>query len=276
MKTVITTVVAGGALLVSAAPAQAAPAGATSAGGVPGAAHAVPAEVAPKDPLRALKARLVPGHGVRFTEATSLKADGVTAPLLKRTGTFQFSKKGIAASDITAKWGTATGRADEKPERVISIGKVSYESSDMWKDKMPPGKTWYRSGGLPGGGSGFYGQVINPAEPGTLAALLKKGKRSGSTLKGTITFKELAKVSPWFDASVPIRSDNAAKVSYTVTFAGSGLATKVTSSYAANAVFDTSALDGKTITSETRYTGWGRKVSIKAPAPDTVTAKVSD
>ncbi|MCP2350461.1 hypothetical protein [Nonomuraea roseoviolacea] len=259
MKIMITAIVAGGALLVSAAPAQAAP-----------------ARIAAKDPVSALKARLVPGHGVRFTDTTTVKADDGDAGLLERTGTFQFSRKGIAASDITAKWSAGTGREDEKPERTISIGKVSYDRSEMWKDKMPPGKTWYRSRGLPGGGGGFYGQVINPAEPGTLAVLLKKGKRSGATLKGTITFKELAKVSPWFDASVPIRSDNAAKVSYAVTFDGSGLAAKVTSSYPANAVLDTSGMDGKTLTIESRFTGWGRKVSVKAPDPGTVTTKVSD
>ncbi|NUW38349.1 hypothetical protein HTZ77_44175 [Nonomuraea sp. SMC257] len=270
MKIVITVIVAGGALLVGAAPAQAAPAAPA------GAAQAVKARIAAKDPLRALKARLVPGHGVRFTDTSTVQADDGDTDLVQRTGTFQFSRKGIAASDITAKWAAGTGRENERPERTISIGKVSYDRSEMWKDKMPPGKTWYRSGDMPGGGSGLYGQVINPVEPGTLAALLKKGERSGSTLKGTITFKELAKLSPWFDASVPIRSDNAAKVSYTITFDGAGLAAKVTSSYAANAVLDTSALDGKTMTIETRFTGWGRKVSIKAPDPDTVTTKISD
>ncbi|MET7339259.1 hypothetical protein [Nonomuraea sp. NPDC005650] len=50
MKKTITALVVCGALLVTAAPAQA----------------------APKDPVRALKAELVAGHGVRFTETSRL------------------------------------------------------------------------------------------------------------------------------------------------------------------------------------------------------------
>ncbi|MEV0148044.1 MULTISPECIES: hypothetical protein [unclassified Nonomuraea] len=35
-------------------------------------------------------------------------------------------------------------------------------------------------------------------------------------------------MSPWFDASIPVRSDDATKVSCTLTFAGSGLVSRVT------------------------------------------------
>ncbi|MGW5159316.1 hypothetical protein ACWEPN_27885 [Nonomuraea wenchangensis] len=41
---------------------------------------AAPAQAAPKDPVRALKAKLVPGHGVRFTE-TAEWSDGIAAAL---------------------------------------------------------------------------------------------------------------------------------------------------------------------------------------------------
>ncbi len=249
-RMIIITLSAGGALLLAPLPAQAA---------------------APKDPVRALKAKLVAGHGVRFTETTTLVDGSDKRVLQRRTGTFQFSRKGVAAADITAK-----DRGEAVPERVITIGKVSYLSGGLWAEKLPEGKRWYRTGGLRGGGAGFYGQVINPVEPGTLAALVKKGKRAGNTLTGTITFKELDKVSPWFAASIPLRFHDDTKVSYRLTLSGAGLVTKVSSSYAATGVFDTSGFDGKTMTIDTRFTSWGKRVSIKAPAPATVSTKVDD
>ncbi|MGV9378761.1 hypothetical protein ACWDRB_23285 [Nonomuraea sp. NPDC003707] len=243
MKKTITVLVTGCAFLVTAAPAQA----------------------APKDPVRALKSKLVSGHGVRFTETTTLIGDG-KVKLQSRKGTFQFNAKGIAASDITCKTGPA------EPERTISVGKVSYTSGGIWKERLPDGKTWLKTGGMPGGAGGFYGQVINPAEPGTLSALIKKGKLSGSTITGKITFKELEKVSRWFDASIPLRMHDDTKVTYTLSLTSAGLVSRVRSSYAATGVIDKSGFDGQTITIDSRFTGWGGKVSIKAPDPETVTA----
>ncbi|MGI5272396.1 hypothetical protein ACQEUU_24795 [Nonomuraea sp. CA-218870] len=231
-------------------------------------AGAVPAQAALKDPVRALKSKLTPGHGVRFTETTTLVGDGKTK-IQSRKGTFQFNAKGVAASDITA---TARHRPSE---RTISIGKVGYTSGGMLAERLPAGKSWLKSRGLFGGG-GFYGQVINPVEPKTLAALVKKGKLRSGKLTGKITFKELEKVSPWFDASIPLRMHDDTKVSYTLTLNSAGLVSRVTSSYAATGVFDTNQHEGKTITIDSRFTGWGAKVSIKAPPADKVTTSAED
>ncbi|MEU0572227.1 hypothetical protein ABZ297_43445 [Nonomuraea sp. NPDC005983] len=65
-------------------------------------------------------------------------------------------------------------------------------------------------------------------------------------------------------------------MSYTLTIGASGLVSRVTSSYAANGVFNVEELEGKTLSIDSRFTGWGRKVSIKAPAPDKVTSKLED
>ncbi len=53
---------------------------------------------------------------------------------------------------------------------------------------------------MTGGTNGWFGQILNAAEPTTLAALIKEGKRSGNTYSGTLTMGYLGKVSPWFDA----------------------------------------------------------------------------
>jgi hypothetical protein len=245
MKKTITALVACGALLVPATPAQA----------------------APKDPVQALKGKLISGHGVRFTETTTLSGDD-KVKLQDRKGTFQFNAKGIAAADMTS---NSTGL---EPERTIRLGKVSYTSGGLWKDRLPEGKTWLK-GGLSAGAGGFQGQVINPAEPKTLATLIKKGRLTRSTITGKITFDELEKVSPWFAASIPLRMHNE-KVSYTLTLTSAGLVSGVKSSYAATGVFDKSEFDGKTITIDSRFTGWGTKVSIKAPDPETVTSKMNN
>ncbi|MEV4172702.1 hypothetical protein [Nonomuraea sp. NPDC049709] len=76
-------------------------------------AHAAPAQAAPKDPVRALKSKLTTGHGVRFTETTTISGSG-KAKIQDRKGTFQFNAKGIAASDIVAgSPGTGRGGACE-------------------------------------------------------------------------------------------------------------------------------------------------------------------
>src|ERR1700754_1405690 len=148
MKRVITTLAACGAVL----------------------AVAVPAQAAPMDPVRALEAELTPGHGVRFTETVSF-VDGLEErPSHKRKGAFEFDKKGVKDYDVTtnpdAKW----------RERAIRIGDIGYFCGI--DARATYGRTWYR---LPLSKFTidelfhFSGQVINPAEPATLDALVKKG-----------------------------------------------------------------------------------------------------
>lgn len=226
-----------------------------------------PAQAAPKDPVRALTGKLKSGHGVRFTETTTLS--GGKTRFQTRKGTFQFDSKGVAASDITAT--PAVG----SPERTISVGKVSYTSGGMHESRLPLGKAWLKGNALLGGGSGFFGQVINPAEPKTMAALVRKGKLRGSTLTGKITFKDLEKASRWFGASIPLRMHNDTKVSYTLTLTSAGLVSRVKSSYAATGVLDSNGFEGKTLTIDSRFTGWGAKVSIKAPDNDSITTEIT-
>ncbi len=232
---------------------------------------ALPAQAAApktKDPVRALKAELVAGHGVRFTETTTLSGEKIKEQ--SRKGTFQFNAKGIAAFDIV------TTTPPRGHERVVAVGKFGYSSGNIPMNELPAGKTWFKYRGWFTGGGGFRGQVISPLEPKTLAALIKKGKLTKRTITGKITFKELDKLSPWFDQSVPLRMSDDTKVSYTLTLTSAGLVSRVKSSYAATAVFDLSRYDGKTMTIDTRFTGWGAKTSIKAPDPKKVAPAKTD
>ena len=174
-------------------------------------ATAVPAQAAPApaDPIKALKSQFVAGKGMKFADLSVVTWDDESEPYIQRTGSFQFGKTGITASDISSK---STEKSSDPraadptgifaPSRTIRIGTTSYLSGGSYRESMPEGKTWYKDQkGMTGGSSGWFGQLVNVAEPATLASLLKGAKRAGVSYSGTTTFGKLAKVSPWFRAS---------------------------------------------------------------------------
>lgn len=221
---------------------------------------AAPAQAAPKDPVRALKAKIVPGHGVKFTGSVTW-TDGTTEQGARDIkGVFQFGKKGVAAFDITTKDG-------DQQQRVIAVGKAGYYSGDRIGRSLPNGKTWYKNKnyGMPDS----WAQFINPAEPGTMAELLKNGKTKGNSVSGSIALKDLKAVSAWVSAARFGNDHDDMEITYTLVLSPAGLVSKVTSTY-------TLAADGESYTSTvtSSYTGWGSKVSIKVPAASTVTAKL--
>ncbi|GAA3202123.1 hypothetical protein GCM10020216_000400 [Nonomuraea helvata] len=220
---------------------------------------AAPAQAAPKDPVGVLKATVAAGHGVRFTGDVTWTDGTDERGARDIKGVFQFGRKEIAAFDITAKDG-------DEYERVIAIGKTGYYSGDQISRLLPEGKTWYKSKnyGMPDS----WSQFINPAEPNTLATLLKNGKTTGNSVSGSVTLKELKAVSAWVSAAKIGKEHDGLKISYTLTLSSSGLVSRVTSTY-------TMAEDGESYTStvNTRYTKWGSKVSVTAPDPSTVTTK---
>lgn len=241
MKKIAILMAAGATVLVSVAPVQAATQSAA-------------------DPVRALQAKLKPGRGVYFVEKVSW-SDGTDAREYGgNKGVFQFGRKGLSGYDITMEGG-------QEPERVIGIGRTVYRSggvlSIVLKDKKKP---WYKTttgGGYPGGAA----QIINAAEPKTLAALLRKGKRDKNSVTGTITVGDLKKVSPWV---ARIRNqDNGVKVGYTLWLTSGGLVSRLRSTWTTTENSETDA-----VTVDSRYTKWGSKVSIKAPAPSKVTTKL--
>ncbi|MFI7618291.1 hypothetical protein ACIBP6_44445 [Nonomuraea terrae] len=234
-------------------------------------AAAIPAHAASKDPVRALEAKLTPGHGVRFTE-TATFVDGLDERhAQKRKGAFQFDKKGVKAFDVT------TIPRPQSRERVIAIGDIGYFCG-FSRYATPKGKTWYRYPRAKFSVNErfwFYGQLINPAEPATVAALVKNGKRSADTVTGTITFAELKKVSPWFGLSVTSTWRGSTTLSYTLTLTSEDLVSRVESAFE---IPDDAPIYeewlGMTVHVDSRYSGWGDKISIKAPDPRTVGDKI--
>ena len=126
---------------------------------------------APAKPVTAVKKQLVPGKGVTFTERTTLDSGRMRAVFVRSSGTYQFSRSGLAASDITGKLNIkASDLADlgegsmfqslAKPERTIRIGTTSYLSGSIWAELLPSGKTWYKA---PGGPLGRLHRHLRPA-----------------------------------------------------------------------------------------------------------------
>ncbi|MFF0574012.1 hypothetical protein [Streptosporangium saharense] len=270
---------------------------ATAVVSVPALASTAHAKAA--DPVAALKAKLVSGQGVNFVDRTKIYAKDQKSQVgADRKGVLQFGPSGVVASDQTGKLridketlkaieefsssdeaeeGSAEDFANKlfrglvKPERVVRVGNTSYVSGGAFGEFLPEGKTWLR---FPQATLGFIGSVtqpVNAAEPTTLKALLAHAttKRVGF-YSGKITWGELAKVSPWFRASLSEalpKSASKTVVNWKLYVGADQLPKRLTTSYVLNT--------RTTTVYDTVYSGWGTKVSVKAPAPETV-AKINE
>ncbi|MBX6167940.1 MAG: hypothetical protein IRY84_09920, partial [Thermobispora bispora] len=133
---------------------------------------------------------------------------------------------------------------------------------------LPAGKTWLKWPGGPAAGfTGSLGQPINITEPGTLRTLISRATKVKGVCRGTITFGELWKTSKWFrDVRVntkPKAAEAKTEIDHRLYVDGRGQITRLVSSY------DDADLESR-VTTDTVFSGWGRRVSIKPPARGTV------
>ncbi|MER6173746.1 hypothetical protein [Streptosporangium sp. NPDC001681] len=235
---------------------------------------ATPVQAAAADPVKALKSQFVAGKGVKFTDVTTLVEFTGNTSFLRRTGSFQFGRAGIVASDVNAKRTTDESEipgilpwALDRPERTIRIGTTSYYSGGPWAPSK--GKTWIKHpNGMNAGFSGWYGQLVNVAEPATLKALITKGKRTGRTYSGTISFGALEKISPWLrNVSLNRLSGNSksAVLRFRLTLGSDQLPQRLITVYPGSTHVSAAVGEDRQLSVETRYTGWGSRVTVKAP-----------
>ncbi|MFF5212257.1 hypothetical protein [Streptosporangium sp. NPDC000396] len=227
------------------------------------------------DPVKVLKSQFAAGKGVKFTDVATLVEFAGNRSFLKRTGSFQFGRAGIVASDVSAK--LTTDETSEipatlpwilnRPERTIRIGTTSYYTGGPWAP--PKGKSWIKHPhGMNAGFSGWYGQLVNVAEPATLKALITKGKRTGRTYTGTISFGALEKISPWLrNTSLTGLStdDKAAVLRFRLTLGSDQLPQRLVTVYPGRTHVSAAVGEDRQLSVETRYTGWGGRVTIKTP-----------
>ncbi|MDA0636001.1 hypothetical protein OUY22_21480 [Nonomuraea sp. MCN248] len=237
-----------------------------------------------------MKKQLAPGKGVKFTERTTMSTPLFRDIFVRRTGTIAFRKNGVAASDITGKFNLRASDLDDEapelakamvnPERTIWLGNTSYLSGGIWAHVLPEDKKWFKlSPGTTGGVTGVYGQPLNVAEPATLKAMLKNAKVTGNGYSGKITVNEVRKISPWFRHTLMMDKFPAKALKTQITWRMSvnakGLPTRLVTTYPLG-VLDGAPKKSETVSIDTRYTGWGTKVTIKAPSEGDSSTKPKD
>ncbi|WP_204284202.1 hypothetical protein [Microbispora amethystogenes] len=264
------------------APAVAAPAQAQTTAG---------SQARPANPLAALKKQFVPGRGVRVVSSAKMSFGGFVNIKSGSKGVFGFGRSGVSSSDLTTKinYGGGLGDDDElkginDPMRTITVGRTSYVSGGVYADLLPDGKSWLRLPGQdPDAALTGIGGYVNPLDPRALQAVLATTKAKGAggvvngartTLyRGTITVKQLAAAVPSLRKQLP-SSASKGVISWRLWIGGDQLVRKVVSSM-------TTTVKSKKISitiessSTTTYSGWGGKVTVKAP-PKSQVATTSD
>ncbi|WP_285773389.1 hypothetical protein [Microtetraspora sp. NBRC 13810] len=252
------------------------------------------AAAAPANPVDALKKQFNNGTGLRVTEISKATSSGKTLITERLAGLYAFGANGVTASDLTVRpsydKSVRTGLAEEfeddesdvdllklvtSPTRIIWQNKTAYVSNPALTPVLADGKTWgtARSASHAAPLRTAY-QQVNVLEPNTLKALLADVDRKSAggvvdgartTLySGVTTFGELNKVSPTFRLLHGKLSKSAAKtvLKWQLWVDGKGLPRRVVSS--------TTEKLSRTATwrevSDTRYSGWGTRPSVKAPA----------
>lgn len=223
---------------------------------------AAPAQAAPADPVKALKKQYVTGHGVRISESARTAAGSTGAVSITTNGTIGFGKSGIVAMDLrTGVKGAGTSLG--APPRMVTVGNYTYAKGGLFSDELPDGKKWVRYPNQTGGRAGS--QPLDIFRPKVLKALVTGAKSfKGGSYRGTVTFGRLGKL---YGEKVDKRLGKVA-ISYVLDVNSKGLVTRVRSEYK----LDFGILGKTTSAVNTRYTGWGSKVTIKAPPADEVIA----
>lgn len=225
---------------------------------------AAPAQAAPADPVKALKKQYVAGHGVRFSETSRTSMDGKSTGASSTNGVFQFGKSGIVASDVRnrAKGKNADLYSSLMPTRLITLGEYAYAQGGIYSADLPEGKKWVR---YPNTTLTFssYSQMLDIFEPKVLNALVTHAKSTkGGIYRGSLTVKELSKI---YGEKVD-KKVGKIKIGYLLALNSKGLVTRVVSDW----TLDFGVLGKSRSTTDTRFSGWGAKVTVKAPPADQV------
>ncbi|GAA4179086.1 hypothetical protein GCM10022252_00050 [Streptosporangium oxazolinicum] len=254
----------------------------------PASARTTPAaQSAAADPVSALKRHFRTHRGVKLTENTKIVGEGKKNKTIftRRSGVLEFGRTGLVASDLTTGFNLPAQSGELKglfaPSRTISLKGVSYTSGGIFAESMPEGKKWLRTRGGTASLVSAVQQIISTVEPGTLKATLARtgARRPGGTWdgtrttvhSGTITLAELFRVSPAVRAMLtkkPTGRSATLPVTWKIYIGSDQLVRRVVSSYTES----TRGLNSTELTyvNDTRYTGWGTKVTIKAPPADQV------
>ncbi|MFE0151556.1 hypothetical protein ACFWY5_30720 [Nonomuraea sp. NPDC059007] len=235
---------------------------------------------APADPVTSLKKQFAPGYGVRVAETYRGTASGIKGEFASRTvGVIGFGRSSAADHDLTTTWKfteeqLATLGASSKevpgPFRVIEVGGTTYVKGFDWHP-LPEGKHWFRFGkNTSWGNEGQRGdQLVDVFDPAVLKTLLAKAKvAKPGDYRGTLTLKDLYKASHGYG-----RPDTKA-ISFRLLLDRDRRPARLITEYTEK--IDWPDGKGKTVKRiqhnvvDTRYSGWGSKVTVMAPPAEEV------
>ncbi|MEU6716248.1 hypothetical protein ABZ897_32695 [Nonomuraea sp. NPDC046802] len=239
---------AAAAALVSASPAQAAPTVTPTPTAPPVAAK----PVAAPDPVKALKSQFVAGRGVKVSESLRMEAKGKKLTSVQFSGVYEFGPSGVVSADVTQRVRTPQGKkvADV---RFLIVGKNVYLQNDAVKADMPEGKTWVRfeNSGKPYPAN----HPLDVLQPADLERLIKRAKPAkNGVYQGSITAKQVR------DLKIRMR----VPFTYRLSLDSAGLPSAFRSTLQYNNKSTTQRI------LDSRYSAWGQKVTIKAPAEEQV------
>lgn len=220
-----------------------------------------PAQAAPINPVKALEKQLSPGHGVRFSMSTRT----LTKPsaIFRASGTLEFGKSGIIATDQSTRFHRAKGMkqsawdeyASLTPKRELGHGGYLYSRGGDLDARLPKNKKWIRYGP---GYSASGPEVVDIFRVKQLKGLVADAKYVEGAYRGSTTWTELRELNgeEGIDGDV-----GKTTIDYLLDTDSKGLVHRLVSKW-------TIRVGGgrpDVILTETRFTDWGTKVAIKAP-----------
>ncbi|GII93551.1 hypothetical protein [Sinosporangium siamense] len=215
------------------------------------------------DPVKTLRAQVVPGRGVTISVVTRVTADGEHFATLRTTRVAGFRKGGLVETEDsnTSDSPVRSEMLDEdvlNPTRLIKAKGAYYSSGGETARKLPKGKKWLRS---PWPENSPMDVTLDLLEPRTLQVLLATASSiSPRAAKGTIYTSQIP--------GQPLGGEfeRGEKVRWALWFDARARVTRLTTA-ASQQTNDDYELG---LASDMRFTGWGAKVTIKPPPKDLV------
>lgn len=225
-------------------------------------AQAASLQAAPADQVKALKAQLVAGKGVKISESSSITVDftandqAMQVQVTTRTvGTLAFGKGKVAAADLRLRMSSRQS-GSEPPYRVIAEGRNAYVTNPGIAKALPSGRSWVQSKT-----SGRENSVLNlGVTPAELQYMLDNAQEvTTGEYEGTATLADF-------------RQDKSGEgnVEFHLYFDKHNLLTRTVIDTTAYPRGDSTSFDQMVFHTDTKYSGWGAKVKITAPAASKV------
>ncbi|MEV4396905.1 hypothetical protein [Nonomuraea sp. NPDC049607] len=214
-------------------------------------------QAAPADPVKALKAQLLPGKGVKITELSSITLDftandqAMQVQVNTRTdGTLAFGKGNVAAADLRVRM-SSRQKAAKPPYRVIAEGRNAYVTNAGIAKALPAGRPWI------GARTGDHENSIldTGITPADLTFMLANSSEVATgEYQGTSTL-------------AAYRHNKAAgdgDVEFHLYFDKNNLLTRAVVD--STSTSDSDAYEQMAFHTDTKFSGWGVKTKITAPA----------